>query len=573
MKNLILVFWVLIVLVGCTDTNQKQNSAVENDQSVQAVFYGGDIITMVGKTPQYVEAVVEEKGLIAFVGSKEDALEYCSDNPNLVNLAGKTLLPSFLDPHSHFMSAVMMVKQVNVASPPMGDAEDISTIVAKLQEYKEKNNIQDGEWLVGWGYDQDLLKEKRHITKTDLDAQFPNNKVLIIHVSMHGAILNSQALAWAEIDTNTKTPEGGIIARMPDSNEPAGLLMEMAYLPVFGALPQPEEAELIELMKPAQMMYASNGYTQAVEGFTHVKDMELLQTAAAQDKLFIDIISLPGFDEMETWLNNPKFPFAEYNQHLKFGGGKFTLDGSPQGRTAYMTTAYLQGGPSGEKNWFGNTSIPRDELARMAKIMTDNNIQINFHANGDGAIEDAIYAIEHAGILAAQDKRPIIIHSQFQNPEHLPQYVKLGISPSYFTNHVFYWGDVHIGNVGLEKASFISPLKSAHDVGIITSNHTDFNVTTLDPFFIMWTAIKRETRSGKILGPQQRVDAYSSLQDLTTGPAYQFFEEDRKGMLKAGLLADFVILDANPLKIENIDDIKNIHVLETIKEGKRIFKR
>jgi len=203
----------------------------------------------------------------------------------------------------------------------------------------------------------------------------------------------------------------------------------------------------------------------------------------------------------------------------------------------------------------------------------ENNIQINFHANGDAAIDDAIYAIENAGIKAGDNKRPIIIHSQFQRPDQLKKYVELGITPTYFTNHVFYWGDVHIRNVGLKKASFISPIKAANDLGIITSNHTDFNVTLLDPFFVMWTSMKRETRSGKILGGDQVIDAYTALQQITTGPAFQFFEENRKGSIKEGLLADFVILDKNPLKLENVDDVKKIQVIETIKEGKSVFKK
>jgi predicted amidohydrolase YtcJ len=381
------------------------------------------------------------------------------------------------------------------------------------------------------------------------------------------------ALEWAEIDENTETPEGGVINRMPNSNAPAGLLMEMAYIPVFGKLPQPSETDMLKLLKPAQMMYASNGYTQAVEGFTHIKDMDFLKKAAIEGNFFIDIISLPGFTEMDKWLNNAEYPFGKYDHHLKFGGGKFTLDGSPQGKTAYMSAPYLTGGPGGEENWVGNTSIPRDKLAEMAKKMVDNNIQINFHANGDAAIDDAIYAIENAGITAASDKRPIIIHSQFQRPEHLDQYVKIGITPSYFTNHTFFWGDVHINNVGVEKAGFISPIKSAHALGLVTSNHSDFNVTPLDPFFMMWTAMKRETRSGKVLGEDQIVDTYTALQNLTSGPAYQFFEENRKGKIKVGLLADFVILDTDPLKVNNVDDIKMIQVVETIKEGNSIFKK
>jgi predicted amidohydrolase YtcJ len=146
----------------------------------------------------------------------------------------------------------------------------------------------------------------------------------------------------------------------------------------------------------------------------------------------------------------------------------------------------------------------------------------------------------------------------------------LGISPSYFTNHTFFWGDVHVKNIGPEKAAFISPIKAAKAKGIVFSNHTDFNVTPLDPFFVIWTAMKRESRSGQIIGPDQRVDAYTALQGLTTGPAWQLFEENRKGMIMEGLLADFVILSADPLKTD-VDQIRHIKVLETIKEGKTIF--
>ena len=483
------------------------------------------------------------------------------------------MLPGFIDPHGHFMSAVLMVTQVNVASPPMGMVSDIPSMIKALQDFKEEQGIKDGEWIVGWGYDQDLLAEKRHITKLDLDKAFPDNKVLIIHISMHGGVLNSKALEWTGLDEKSETPAGGVIARLPGGNEPAGLVMEMAYMPVFDKLPQPSEDEMMELMASAQMMYASNGYTQAVEGFTHIKDMNTLKRAASENRFFIDIASLPGFTEMDIWLNNPDYPFGEYINRLKFQGGKFTLDGSPQGLTAYMASPYLVPGPNGEKDWVGNTSIPRDVLTEMAKTMVDNNVQIMFHANGDGAIEDAIFAIENAGIRADQDKRPIIIHSQFQKPEHLPKYVEIGITPTYFTNHTFYWGDVHIRNVGEEKASFISPVKAANELGIVTSNHTDFNVTLLDPFFVMWTSMKRETRSGKILGPEQRISAYAALQNITTGPAYQFFEEDRKGMIKKGMLADFVILDTNPLKLADVDAMREVVVLETIKEGNTIYKK
>ena len=572
----ILLFLFIVVTTsayGGQNENNEAQSAVNPITQQQTLYYGGDIITMDGDKPAYVEAVIERDGKIIYAGDRASAVNNFAGETVEVDLKGKTMLPGFIDPHGHFMSAVLMVTQVNVASPPMGTVTDIPSIIEKLQAFKKENDIKDGEWIVAWGYDQDLLAEQRHITKLDLDEAFPNNKVLIIHISMHGGVLNSKALEWAGVDAGYQTPAGGVVARLPGGNEPAGLLMELAYLPVFDKLPQPSEDDMMGLMKTAQMTYAGNGYTHAVEGFTHIKDMNTLKRAASEKRLFIDIVSLPGFNEMDQWLNNPDYPFGVYNNRLKFQGGKFTLDGSPQGLTAYMTAPYIVPGPNGEKDWVGSTSIPRAELAKMAKTMVDNNVQINFHANGDGAIEDAIYAIEQAGITAEQDKRPIIVHSQFQKPEHLPKYVEIGITPSYFTNHTFYWGDVHIRNVGREKASFISPIKAANALGIVTSNHTDFNVTLLDPFFVMWTSMKRETRSGEILGPDQRIDAYAALQNITTGPAYQFFEENRKGMIKNGMLADFVILDKNPLKVSDVDAIRDISVLETIKEGSTIYQK
>ncbi|HEC06886.1 MAG TPA: amidohydrolase, partial [Thiolapillus brandeum] len=152
------------------------------------------------------------------------------------------------------------------------------------------------------------------------------------------------------------------------------------------------------------------------------------------------------------------------------------------------------------------------------------------------------------------------------------KYVELGLTPSYFTLHTYYWGDVHIKNIGKEAAFFISPMKAAKAAGLVMSNHTDFNVTPLDPFWVIWSAMARESRSGTIIGPDQRVDAYTALQALTTGPAWQVFEEDRKGKIKEGMLADFVVIRHNPLK-QKVEDIKDNEVLATVKEGRVVYKK
>jgi predicted amidohydrolase YtcJ len=572
-KQSLLALATMVMLGACADkATTESNTPLNQDQAntEQTLYFGGDIITMQGDTPQYAEAVIERDGKIIYVGDKASAVNNFAGKTTEVNLQGKTLLPGFVDPHGHFMSALMMTQQVNVAQPPVGNATNIPKIIAALKAYQVENKVEKGGWLVGWGYDQDLIDEKRHITKLDLDGAFPDHKVLIIHVSMHGAVLNSQALKWANIDANTKTPEGGIIARLPNSNEPAGLVMEMSYIPIMDKMPQPSEEKMLELMAKAQAQYTSNGYTHAVEGFTHTKDIDFLMKAAEQNKLVIDIASLPAFTEMDQWFNNPKYKFGEYNNKFKIHACKITLDGSPQGKTALVSKPYLTGGPAGEKDWYGNASISQEQLDAITKKMFDANIPLQIHANGDGAIDMMVKTVENAGITAEDDRRTVIVHSQFQRPEHLPKYVELGLLPSYFTLHTFFWGDVHIKNIGKKQADFISPMKAAKEHGIITSNHSDFNVTPLNPFFIMWSSMARETRSGDILGADQRVDAYTALQALTTGPAYQFFEENRKGMIKKGLLADFVVLENNPLK-QGVDSIKNNRVVSTIKEGKVVY--
>jgi predicted amidohydrolase YtcJ len=535
------------------------------------IYRGGPILTMTGERPTYAEAVAVKDGRIAFVGPLAAAEALKGPKTELRNLDGRALLPGFIDAHSHFMFAVNMVNQVNVANPPVGPATDIPSTVAALKAFQAKAKIPEGGWIVGWGYDAEGLREGRHITKRDLDPHFPKHRVMLIHVSGHGAVLSSRALEFAGIDADTKTPDGGIINRFPDSNEPEGLVMEMAYLPLLERIPQPSERELIALMKPAQMMYASAGYTHAQEGATHIKDLDFLLKAADAGAIFLDLVSLPLFTDAPKWMRNPKYQFGEYHRGLKLQGIKFVQDGSPQGKTAHVTTPYLTGGPGGQRQWRGEPTQPRQAFIDQVRNALAAGLQVFVHANGDATIDEAIEAVAAAGVTAADDRRTVVIHSQFQRPDHLDKYVALGISPSYFTNHAFFWGDVHVRNIGKEKADFISPIKAAKDKGLVFSNHTDFNVTPLDPFYVLWTAMARQSRSGQVIGAEQRVDAYTALQGITTGAAWQVFEEHRKGMIKEGLLADFVILSADPLDTD-VETIRGLKVLETIKQDKTIYR-
>ena len=533
------------------------------------IIHGGPILTMEGDQPAYVEAVVVAGGKILFAGSDTEAMQRQSVNTKIRDLVGKTMLPGFVDAHSHFINAPTLSQQVNVSPSPVGTGDSVAQIIATLQAWQGHAKVAEGGWIRAWGYDDSMVQGGK-LTKRDLDAAFPNHKVMVMHVSLHGAVLNSQALAWAGIDRDTPTPAGGIIARGPDGQDPAGLLMEMAFLPVFGKLPQPSEAEMLELLRPGQMMYARHGYTLANEGYTHAKDIRFLQKAAAENRLFIDIVSLPGFSEMDQWLNKPEFPFGKWQGRLKLQGMKITQDGSVQGKTASYLEPLLTGGPQGQKDWRGNTTLPYADFARLFDAGHNAGLQLFVHANGDGAIQQVIKAAAASGLKAGDDSRTIIIHSQMQHPEDIARYVALGLTPSYFTNHTFFWGDVHRRNIGETRAAFISPLAAAMDAGLKATNHTDFNVTPLDPFFMLWTSMARITRSGHVLGPDQRIDAYRGLQALTVNPAWEYREETRRGSIAPGKLADFVIITADPLQTP-VDKIREIKVVETIKEGKTIY--
>ena len=524
---------------------------------------------MEGDKASYVEAVVVADGKIIFAGSNEDAMKQKGNITVIKDLGGNTMLPGFVDAHSHFINAPNLSQQANVSPSPVGAGDTVPQIIDILKAYQAKAQIPDGGWILGWGYDDSMVKGGT-LTKRDLDAAFPNHKVLVMHVSLHGGVLNSQGLKWAGVSRETLTPPGGIIARGPDGKEPEGLLMETAFLPVFAKLPQPSEAEMLELLKPGQMMYAQNGFTLANEGFTHTKDIRFLQKAASENRLFIDIVSLPGFSEMDQWLNKPEFPFGQWNSRLKLEGIKITQDGSVQGKTASYLEPLLTGGPQGQKNWRGSTTLPYADFAKLIENAHRSGLQIFVHANGDGAIQQTIKATEAAGLKAGDDSRTIVIHSQMQHPEDLPKYVSIGLTPSYFTMHTFFWGDVHRKNLGEQRAAFLSPMASAMDLGLKATNHTDFNVTPLDPFLMLWTAMARTTRSGYVLGPAQRVDAYRGLQAMTINPAWEYREETRRGSIVAGKLADFVIITADPLKTP-VEKIRDIKVVETIKEGKTIF--
>lgn len=539
----------------------------------ERIIRGGPVVTVDPARPT-AEAVAIAAGRIVAVGNEADIMKLAGPATDVTDLAGRTLVPGFVDGHSHFFSVVSVQTDALCASPPAGPCTSVADVIAQLKEVRQRRRIPAGGFVMGYGYDPDLLAEKRAPTKQELDAAFPENPVMVVHVSGHGAMLNSRALARFGITAATPTPAGGVIGREPGSQEPSGLLFETAFLPIFSKLPGPGPDETLELLRTGQELYARQGITTAQEGATMKEQLDLLRVAAGRGLLEIDVVALPFITEIDAiFAGKPPVADKDYSGRLRIGGVKIVADGSPQGKTSWFTTPYLTGGPTGQKDWRGEPSFPQPELTAMVKKVYDGGAPLFVHVNGDAAIDAFLEA--HRAAAADDPARPrgtVGVHSQFIRRDQLEKYRAWNITPSFFTLHCFYFGDTHVANRGLPQAEFISPLKSARALGLRPTNHTDFNVAPLDQLFTIHTAVNRVTRSGRVLGEGERVTPLEALEAITIDGARQYGEEGRKGSIEPGKVADLVILSGNPLTVEPAA-IKEIRVEETIKEGKTIWPR
>jgi len=571
---------LIVATTGCSRKTESSSSAgsvgtsVAAEQVADTIYVGGDIVTINDAQPT-AEALAMKSGKILAVGARAEVESaHRGDATKVVNLAGKTLLPSFLDAHSHYVSALSVANQVKVYAPPAGPGKDVPGIVAAIDKFRTERAIPKGQFIQAYGYDDSVMPDGRLLNRDDLDQAFPDNPVLVGHVSMHGAVMNSAALKHFGISADTRTPPGGVIVRKPGSNEPYGLIMETAYLPVFSNLPQPTREQEIEFSRAAQALYAEAGVTTAHEGATHATDLAVLQRATAAGANIIDVIAYPFITDLDKILEAaPLASWGRYDNHLKIGGVKITIDGSPQGKTAFFTTPYLTGGPGGEKNWRGELTFPQDTVNQMVKRVYEMGVPLNLHANGDGAIDAFFKAHEFAaaGDLS-KDRHVTMIHAQFTRKDQLDKYVQYRIRPSFYTLHTYYFYEAHLQNRGRDQAQYISPMRAAIDKGLHPTNHTDFYVAPLDQMFMLWSAVNRISRAGAEVGLEQRVTPLEGLKAMTIWGAEQYGEQGSKGSLEPGKLADLVILDRNPLKVEPMA-IKDIKVVETIKEGKTIYAR
>ena len=539
------------------------------------IYINGNVIT-VNEKEEVAEAILIIDGKIEAVGTTKEILALADETTEIIDLEGKTVLPGLIDPHGHIVATAQTLMVV-----ALGDVTSKQELLDRLKKGLEDNPPQDGNWLIGFGYDHTKFEDGLHPTKFDLDTVSIDVPISVSHASGHLACVNSKALElYGYAGEDYVVPEGGVVRTVSeDSREANGVLEENAILDSEKKkiVKTPGFEDILRAIQKVQKIYASLGITTtqdaSVEEANHYQHM--LGACAQSNMLIIDIVGLATQPSTKNLMKDEGTPKREYYNHYKLAGAKTWLDGSPQGFTAWLSKPYHVV-PEGQPDNYCGYGTQEDEVVTQYFVDCINmNLQVHTHVNGDEACEQFLRCYEKAVEITGHGRelRPVMVHCQALRYDQLDRVKALGIIPTFFNDHVRFWGDLHHDKVfGPERAQNISPMGWALERGIKFTIHQDPPVKMPNQILAIHNAVNRKTESGRVLGEHQRISVMEAIKAVTINGAYQYFEEDSKGSIEVGKLADLVIVDKNPLTIP-VEELETIKVLETIKEGNTIFKR
>lgn len=537
------------------------------------IYTGGPIYTM-NQAGDVVEAVAVAQGKILATGSLETVKKIAGSMARVIDLKGKALFPGFIDGHSHFAkTGYYELYWVNLNIPPLGSVVGIADLVALLKE--KSKTTPKGEWIIGYNYNDLGMKEQRHPVRLELDSVSKEHPIFIRHVSGHLAAVNSKALELAKITENSPNPDGGKYRRDAEGKLDGVLEGPPAYAPLIALQPQETVEKQLDSIRHQSHAYAKAGVTLAQNGGSPTWD-DSFQKAVDNGDLKIRLVIWPNGqnkDVIKSYGSKRSGDPLEDTGKIWLGAAKLFADGSPQGYTAHFSEPYFKQLPDKPADYRGFPMYrSREDFFALVKSLHDDNWQIATHTNGDQAIQDMIEAYGAAlKDTPRKDHRHVLNHCQFTRPDQVSQIAELGLFPSFFVTHTWFWGDIHRETVaGPERAAHISPLKAAVDHRITFTLHNDTPVTPISPLMDVFSAVTRLTLSGKVLGPDQRVDVMTALRAITIDAAKMYFMEDKVGSLETGKFADMVILYEDPTKVP-VEQIKDITIAETIVGGKSVY--
>ncbi|MFV1465659.1 MULTISPECIES: amidohydrolase [unclassified Phaeobacter] len=527
------------------------------------LYSNGIILTMDAENSQ-PEAVLTEGGLIRAVGDETVLRAQMPGGTRLHDLQGQTLIPAFIDPHGHFPDpGFIALFRVDLASPPRGDCIDMATALHRLRA--KAADTPKGEWVMGVLFDNTAIAEGRMPTRAELDDVSTDHPIWVLHASGHNGVANSAALEMRGISRDTPDPLGGRYGRR-DDGALTGLIEGLSAMGEMG-----DTDFLINRDRFWQGFavcrddYLAHGVTYAQNAWTSRVMLEHFASLGSDNDPGIDLMLLP-IGELEPGLwDTLDWPG---NRHFTLGPRKLFTDGAFQLQTAYLSAPYHR--PIDPKHSCGMPYVAAEEHRREVRKLHDLGHQIHCHCNGDAGADMFIDAV--AAALAdtpRADHRHTIIHGQTLRDDQLGRMAELGITVSFFSAHIHFWGDRHYSTfLGPERASRLSPAASAERFGVRYTLHNDASVTPTRPLHLAHCAVNRTTSSGRVLGESQKISVLSALRAQTIDAAWQVFQEDIRGSIEPGKCADLAVLSGNPIAAsENLLDLK---VTATIRAGKMV---
>ncbi|MCP4210886.1 MAG: amidohydrolase [Halieaceae bacterium] len=534
------------------------------------VYVNGSVLVM-DEANTVAQALSTRGERIDEVGSTEQIMALVTDDTEVVDLHGRTLLPGFIDAHGHFPGSGLRVLSADLNSPPIGDKKEMADVLAAISA--QAAETEPGDWVTGFGYDDTLLAEKRHPTRAELDAISTEHPIAVLHVSGHMLVANSAALKIVGIDASTPDPEGGVIGRRSGTMEPNGLLEENARITMLDQVQSASVVDAYRLFKSAADEYARMGVTTAQSGGVAPELASGLSWFSRLGVVPQRLVLFPWErDYGEDLLNGDYDPAQHTTDKFYVGPVKLVADGSIQGYTGYLSEPYFK--PyHGDKDYRGYPSIDRDELFEQVAALHKAGYQLAIHGNGDASIEDILDAFEAAQAShPREDPRMILIHGQMAREDQIARMAALGVTPSFFTAHTWYWGDRHRDIfIGPQRAENISPSRWAQKYGVRFSSHLDTPVTPMQPLQAVWSLVYRQTVGGDVLGPDQRIGIMDALRAVTIDAAWQVFQDENRGSLEPGKLADLVVLSGDLLR--DPFTMRELQVDLTVIGGATVYER
>lgn len=512
------------------------------------------------------EAVAVLGGKIVAVGTTSEIKNMANLKTEIIDLKGKTLLPGFIDAHNHMVMYGLRLSEINCQDGTIKSIADLTEEIANRNNQKAL-----GEWIIGWGYDEAKFKDERHPTRWDLDRGAPDHPVVCERTCAHMLVVNSKALELAGITRETADPPGGEITR--DGNgEPTGMLKETAQDLIKKIIPAPSVDQIREAIKQAGIIFNREGITgvhEAGTGFTVPGPYEVraFQSALQNGDLSVRVY-LMVYTELVDELAELGFHTGFGNNFLKIGSFKIFLDGNITLKTAAV-----------EKPFEGTTTtgIMRESEESLTEKMRKAHVagfQIGVHAIGDRAINTVMNAYEK--ILQEHPRhghRHRIEHFILSSPSIIERAKELELIPVVQPGFIFYNSEGWIKNLGEERVNQQAYLlRNLFEAGLLLPASSDRPVIPGYPLRGVETAVLRQNFTGRVIAAEQTISVDRALRMYTNYPAYASFEEDIKGSIEVGKLADLVVLGASPYMVEPTE-ISSIPVEMTILDGKIVHQR